>query len=73
MRQRRFVADASHELRTPVAVIRSKTDLALNTHAAGVCEGVARHQCGGEAERLGHLISDLLALAWGDEGKTVFE
>lgn len=72
-RQRRFVADASHELRTPVAVIRSKTDVALlqvrtRQDYITVLEGV-----NAEAERLGRLISDLLALAWGDEGQTRFE
>jgi len=72
-RQRRFVADASHELRTPVAVIRSKTDVArlwakTPQDYLTVLEGV-----NAEAERLGHLISDLLALARGDEGRTHFE
>lgn len=72
-RQRRFVADASHELRTPVAVIRSKTDVArlwakTPQDYVTVLEGVNT-----EAERLGHLISDLLALARGDEGRTQFE
>ena len=72
-RQRRFVADASHELRTPVAVIRSKTDVArlwaqTPQDYLTVLEGV-----NAEAERLSHLISDLLALARGDEGRTQFE
>ncbi len=71
-RQRRFVADASHELRTPVAVIRNKTDVArlwvqTPQDYVTVLEGV-----NAEAERLGHLISDLLALARGDEGRTQF-
>jgi heavy metal sensor kinase len=72
-RQRRFVADASHELRTPVAVIRNKTDVArlwakTPQDYVTVLEGV-----NAEAERLGHLISDLLALARGDEGRTQFD
>ena len=72
-RQRRFVADASHELRTPVAVIRNKTDVArlwakTPQDYVTVLEGVSA-----EAERLSHLISDLLALARGDEGRTQFE
>jgi len=72
-RQRRFVADASHELRTPVAVIRNKTDVALlgartQQDYITVLQGI-----NAEAERLGHLISDLLALARGDEGRTQFE
>lgn len=72
-RERRFVADASHELRTPVAVIRNKTDVAklwarTPQDYLTVLEGV-----NAEAERLSHLISDLLALARGDEGQTRFE
>jgi signal transduction histidine kinase len=70
-RQRRFVADAPHELRTPVAVIRNKTDVArlwakTAQDYVTVLEGV-----NAEAERLGHLISDLLAR--GDEGRTQFD
>jgi len=67
--QRRFVADASHELRTPVAVIRSMTEVALS-QPSGVegYEAVLR-EVNVEAERLGRLINDLLALARVDEGK----
>lgn len=72
-RQRRFVSDASHELRTPVAVIRSKTDLALQ-QPGDECEYLAvLREINGESERLGRLIGDLLVLARGDEGKTRFE
>jgi two-component system, OmpR family, sensor kinase len=72
-RQRRFVADASHELRTPVSAIRSMTDVALlhdksPAEYVGVLWGI-----NAEAERLGRLISDLLALARDDEAQTPLE
>ena len=65
--QRRFIADASHELRTPVAVIRSVTDVALeDTLSINEYIGVLR-EVNAEGERLGHLINDLLVLARADE------
>jgi heavy metal sensor kinase len=65
--QRRFVADASHELRTPVTVIRSITDVALE-EPRSLAECVeALHDINAEAERLGQLINDLLTLARADE------
>lgn len=72
-RQRRFVADASHELRTPVAVIRNKADVALlrPRNQDDYCRVL--HDIHAETERLSHLISDLLALARGDEGQARFE
>lgn len=72
-RQRRFVADASHELRTPVAAIRSMTELALLQELPAHEYKPFLENVNTEAERLGHLISDLLALARSDEGKTPFE
>jgi heavy metal sensor kinase len=69
-RQRRFVADASHELRTPVAAIRSITDLALSQELTPQEYIILLENINTESERLGHLISDLLALARSDEGKT---
>lgn len=71
--QRRFVADASHELRTPVAVIRSKTDIALMEEMPPQeYMGVLR-EINQETERLSRLINDLLVLARGDEGQIPFE
>jgi heavy metal sensor kinase len=69
MRQRRFVADASHELRTPVAAISSMTDVAL-AQSPGLeeCLSVLR-DVNIEAERLGWLVRDLLILARSDEGQ----
>lgn len=72
-RQRRFVADASHELRTPVAVIRNKTSIALLKRQKPQEYTTVLQDINAEAERLGHLISDLLALARGDEGQALFE
>jgi two-component system, OmpR family, sensor kinase len=67
--QRRFVADASHELRTPVAVIRSLTELAVTQPSDAEDNLTALHEVNAEAERLGYLINDLLALARTDENQ----
>ena len=69
MQQRRFIADASHELRTPVAAIRSMTDVTLaQPPQLEECLSVLSN-VNSEAERLGELIRDLLILARSDEGQ----
>ncbi|GAC1565620.1 MAG: ATP-binding protein [Ktedonobacteraceae bacterium] len=69
IQQRRFVADASHELRTPVAAIRSMTDVAL-AQSSNVEECLCvLSDVNVQAERLGWLIRDLLILARSDEGQ----
>ena len=61
--QRRFLADAAHELRTPVAIIRSAAEVSL----AGDDDAERRRDVlvaiAQEATRLGSLVADLLALA----------
>ncbi len=65
---RRFVADASHELRTPISVIRGEADVALsrNRSAAEYRESLAVIL--DESKRLSRLIDDLLNLARADAG-----
>jgi two-component system OmpR family sensor kinase len=71
--QRRFVADASHELRTPVTVIRNMTEVALS-QPSNVEDYVAvLREVNAETERLGLLINDLLTLARADEGQVLFD
>ncbi|HEV7204542.1 MAG TPA: HAMP domain-containing sensor histidine kinase [Jatrophihabitans sp.] len=69
-RLRRFIADASHELRTPVAVVRSHAELARRTGGPLTPE-VERSltRIGAESERMGHLVDDLLLLARLDTGR----
>jgi signal transduction histidine kinase len=63
---RRFMADAAHELRTPVAVIRSRVDVALERprDAAGYETTLAELRV--EVERLATLVNDLFTLARAD-------
>jgi two-component system OmpR family sensor kinase len=71
--QRRFVADASHELRTPVAVIRSMTELAIAQPSDAEDNLLVLREVNAESERLARLISDLFALARADEGQITFD
>jgi signal transduction histidine kinase len=65
-RQRQFVSDASHELRSPVATIRAQLEVALAHPEDADWPAVARRVLGEEA-RLETLVSDLLLLASTDE------
>jgi two-component system, OmpR family, sensor kinase len=69
-RQRRFMADASHELRTPVAILRGEAEVALSQQARSLEEYreslSVLHQ---EAERLTHIVEDLFTLTRADAGQ----
>ena len=66
--QRRFVADASHELRTPAAIIRADAEvLEREGHVAPAGEPLLRDIVE-ESARLGRLVGDLLALATAERG-----
>lgn len=67
LRQRRFVSDASHELRSPVAVIRAQLEVALRRGDDADWSTVARRVLV-EDERLEQAVSELLELARTEEG-----
>jgi two-component system OmpR family sensor kinase len=62
-RLRRFLGDASHELRTPVAVIRGHAELARTAPDVPAEVDHALERIVGESQRMGHLVDDLLLLA----------
>jgi signal transduction histidine kinase len=64
--QRRFVGDASHELRSPVAAIISALDVAA-VHPELLDEELATSTLRPEAHRMKSLVEDLLLLARADE------
>jgi len=71
--QVRFTADASHELRTPISVIRSKTQLALSRDRSPAEYREAIQVCQRSSERMGDLVESLLELARIDSGETKTE
>ena len=66
-RQRRFVSDAAHELRSPVASIRQHAEVAL-THPGDAHVGDLALVVHAENLRVEELVDDLLLLARLDEG-----
>jgi signal transduction histidine kinase len=67
--QRTFMADASHELRTPVSVIRAAADVALSReHRAESEYRGTLAIIDSEARRLSRLVADMLVLARADAG-----
>lgn len=70
LRQLEFVGDASHEMRTPLAVIQSNLGLVLeHTHQSVMDNLEWIHNAHGESRRLSKLVEDLLTLARGDAQK----
>ncbi len=69
-RLRRFVADASHELRTPVAAVSAYAEL-FERGAGCSPQDLERVMTGIQSEtvRMGRLVEDLLLLARLDEGR----
>jgi two-component system OmpR family sensor kinase len=68
-RERMFLDDASHELRTPIAVLRAELEVALlESGDREALEGSLRSALE-EANRLAHLAEDLLVLARATAGR----
>ncbi|MGQ0815339.1 MAG: sensor histidine kinase [Gemmatimonadota bacterium] len=66
---RRFMGDAAHELKTPIAVLRARTDVALQrVRTPGEYEEILT-SASNEAERLGNLVDNMLLLARIDAGQ----
>ncbi|NUR03744.1 MAG: HAMP domain-containing protein [Streptomyces sp.] len=68
-RQRRFVADASHELRSPLTAIRTGLEVGL-AHPDRAPWPTIAERAVRQATRLEDLISELLLLARSDAGQT---
>ncbi len=72
--QVRFVSDASHELRTPIAVIQGYADLLARWGKDDpeiLQEGITSIQT--ESEHMKELVEQLLFLARGDSGRNVLQ
>ena len=68
-RERDFVADAGHELRTPLALLRTELELALRQGQTVDELREAVRWSSFEAERLCQLAEDLLLIARADRGR----
>ncbi|MEO6443702.1 MAG: ATP-binding protein [Gemmatimonadaceae bacterium] len=66
---RRFTADASHELKTPLAVLRADVERAMSAPAHGTEQMEALEEALQQTTRMANLVDSLLTLARADEGR----
>lgn len=66
---RRFTADASHELKTPLTVLRADVERAMHPGTTGNERMVALEEALQETARMADLVESLLTLARADEGR----
>ena len=67
-RERQFVADASHELRSPLALLKSELELALKAQRTSAEQVDALRSAAIEVDGLAQLSDDLLLIARADQG-----
>jgi signal transduction histidine kinase len=68
-RQRAFIADASHELKTPLTLIRADAEVVLYRGTLNEDDRKLVEHALAETERMGAILSDLLLVARLDAGK----
>jgi len=73
LRTTEFTADASHELRTPIALIHTEAELALRRSRNEAEYQEALRHILLEADRTAKLIEELLALARADSGREALD
>jgi len=66
---RRFMADAAHELRTPITILRTRAEVALQQPREAANYVSVLHGVEAEARRLGGIVDSLLVLARADAGE----
>ena len=66
---RRFTADASHELKTPLTVLRADLERAMHNATSSTEQLVALEEALHETTRIADLVDSLLTLARADEGR----
>lgn len=66
---RRFTADASHELKTPLAVIRADIERSLSPTSTPSEQAIAIEEALQQVTRMADLVDSLLTLARADEGR----
>jgi two-component system sensor histidine kinase MprB len=71
--QRQLVADASHELRTPVTALRTNIEVLAESELAPPERARLIADVQAQAEELSALVGDLIELARGDEVEPVLE